>query len=123
MLKTKLLISLFAGCFMALTSSQLEARHNSHFNMQVNVGAPARSTYVVTRPAPVIVQSAPVYVQTPVVVETPVVQTAVVPTPVAIYPQYYSAPTYVVPVQPVVVTTKRARPTFNWGFNWGFSFR
>lgn len=143
MLKTKLLISLFACGFTVLTGSQLEAKHHSHshFNMQINAGAPARNVYVV-QPQPVVVQTAPVYVQRPTVVQYPtiierpaiverptvvqtqVVHSAIVPTatPVAVYPQYYTTPTYVVQQQPVVVA-KKARPSFSWGFNWGLFFR
>lgn len=145
MLKTKLLISLFACGFMALAGSQLEARHHSHssFNMQINAGTPVTPGYAVVPahpPASVIVHS-PVYAQTPTVVHTShvvqrppvmhrhnvvetstVVQHAIVPTPVAVYPHYYTAPTYEVYQQPVVVTQK-VRPSFNLGFNWGFFFR
>lgn len=136
MLKTKLLVSLFAYGFMALSGSSLEARHHSHssVNVQINAGAPVRHVYT---PAPVVVQTAPVYVQTaPTIIQRPIVRHQVVETPtvvqqpviqeqVAIHPQqYYTVPaTYVVQPQPVVVVEKRTRPTFNWGFNWGFFFR
>lgn len=149
MIKTKLLISFFVGSFLALTSSPLEAKSRTHFNLEINAGVPVRNSYAVVPPPPppahVVVQTAPIFYQSPTtvvhrpapmpvqIVESPaMVHTAVVPTQAyppqyyttetyAVPAQHYTTTTYAVPAQPVVVAKKR--PAFHWGFNWGFFFR
>jgi hypothetical protein len=107
----KVLASFFTITLIAFAGSKLEAKHNSHFRMNVNTGY-ASPSYIV-QPAPIVVQQ-PVYVQS---------------APIVTYSQYYGTPTYVAPTyvvqpQPIIVQQPRQKTSFNWGFaNWGFSIQ